>query len=111
MQRTGKLPLEASYQPEGNVIDELNRAERETGINTKTGRPTQTGGNPKIAARNKPPFKYGGSRQEPKDRTGKVVPVAAGKPGSGRQDPAHIVALRRAAKKTASEFRMDTRGT
>jgi hypothetical protein len=111
MQKSNKLPLEASYQPEGEVIDELNRAEKETGINTKTGRPTQTGGNPAVAARNKPPFKYGGSRQEPKDRTGKVVPVAAGKPGSGRQDPAHIVALRRAAKKTASEFRMDTRGT
>ena len=105
MQRTGKLPLEASYQPEGNVIDELNRAERETGINTKTGRPTQTGGNPKIAARNKPPFKYGGSRQEPKDRTGKVVPATAGEPGSGRQSPKHIVDIRRANKEKAREQR------
>ena len=105
MQRTGKLPLEASYQPEGNVIDELNRVERETGINTKTGRPTQTGGNPEIAARNKPPFKYGGSRQEPKDRTGKVVPVAAGEPGSGRQSPKHIVDIRRANKERAREQR------
>ena len=105
MQRTGKLPLEASYQPEGNVIDELNRAERETGINTKTGRPTQTGGNPKIAARNKPPFKYGGSRQEPKDRTGKVVPVAAGEPGSGRQSPKNILDTRRANKERAREQR------
>ena len=105
MQRTGKLPLEASYQPEGNVIDELNRAERETGINTKTGRPTQTGGNPKIAARNKPPFKYGGSRQEPKDRTGKVVPATAGEPGSGRQSPKHIVDIRRANKERAREQR------
>ena len=105
MQRTGKLPLEASYQPEGNVIDELNRAERETGINTKTGRPTQTGGNSKIAARNKPPFKYGGSRQEPKDRTGKVVPVAAGEPGSGRQSPKNILDTRRANKERAREQR------
>jgi hypothetical protein len=105
MQRTGKLPLEASYQPEGNAIDELNRAERETGINTKTGRPTQTGGNPEIAARNKPPFKYGGSRQEPKDRTGKVVPATAGEPGSGRQSPKHIVDIRRANKERAREQR------
>ena len=105
MQRTGKLPLEASYQPEGNVIDELNRFEREKGINTKTGRPTQTGGNPKIAARNKPPFKYGGSRQEPKDRTGKVVPVAAGEPGSGRQSPKNILDTRRANKERAREQR------
>jgi hypothetical protein len=101
----------ASYEPEGDQIDELNRFEREKGINTKTSRPTQTGGNPQVAARNKPPLKYGGSRQKPKDRTGKVVPVAAGKPGSGRQDPAHILALRRAAEKTAAEFKMDTKGT
>ena len=87
------------------MIDELNRFEREKGINTKTGRPTQTGGNPKIAARNKPPFKYGGSRQEPKDRTGKVVPVAAGEPGSGRQSPKHIVDIRRANKERAREQR------
>lgn len=111
-QQTQKNELQnQSYEPEGESIDELNRFEREKGINTKTGRPTQTGGNPQVAARNDPPLKYGGSRQKPKDRTGKVVPVAAGKPGSGRQDPAHILALRRAAKKTAAEFKMDTKGT
>ncbi len=32
------------YDSNSNNIDELNRAERETGINTKTGRPTQKGG-------------------------------------------------------------------
>ena len=58
-----------------------------------------------IAARNKPPFKYGGSRQQPKDRTGKVVPVAAGAPGSGRQSPKHIVDIRRANKERAREQR------
>jgi hypothetical protein len=100
-----KIAEQMSDEPEDNVIDELNRAERETGINTKTGRPTQTGGNPKIAARNKPPFKYGGSRQEPKDRTGKVVPATAGEPGSGRQSPKHIVDIRRANKERAREQR------
>jgi len=98
-----------SYEPEGESIDELNRFEREKGINTKTGRPTQTGGNPQVAARNKPPLKYGGSRQKPKDRTGKVVPVAAGEPGSGRQSPKHIVDVLRANKERAREQRPGSR--
>jgi len=98
-----------SYEPEGESIDELNRFEREKSINTKTGRPTQTGGNPQVAARNKPPLKYGGSRQKPKDRTGKVVPVAAGEPGSGRQSPKHIVDVLRANKERAREQRPGSR--
>jgi hypothetical protein len=95
LQKQGKLPLENEfYEPEGEMIDELNRAEKKTGINTKTGRPTEKGGNPKIKERNKPPLKYGGSRQEPKVRGEK--PPVAGEPGSGVQSPAHKVALRRA---------------
>ena len=111
-QQTQKNELQnQSYEPEGESIDELNRFEREKGINTKTGRPTQTGGNPQVAARNKPPLKYGGSRQKPKDRTGRVEPVSAGEPGSGVQSPAYKVALRRNARKRAADFRMDTKGT
>ena len=97
-------------QPEGNVIDELTKYAEKTGKKFTTGRKSVKGGNPAVAARNKlPGYNYGGSRQEPKDRGKK--PPSAGESGSGRQDPAHIVALRRAARKTASEFRMDTRGT
>jgi hypothetical protein len=103
------MGLKMSYEPEGEQIDELNRSERETGINTKTGRPTQKGGDPRVKERNKPPLKYGGSRQEPKVRGEK--PPTAGEPGSGVQSPAYKAALRRNAKQKASDFRMDTRGT
>jgi hypothetical protein len=103
------MGLKMSYEPEGEVIDELNRSERETGINTKTGRPTQKGGDPRVKERNKPPLKYGGSRQEPKVRGEK--PPTAGEPGSGVQSPAYKAALRRNAKQKAADFRMDTRGT
>lgn len=47
MQRSGKLPLEASYQPEGEQIDELNRYEKETGKDYKTGKPSVKGGTAK----------------------------------------------------------------
>ena len=103
------MGLKMSYEPEGEVIDELNRSEKETGINTKTGRPTQKGGDPRVKERNKPPLKYGGSRQEPKVRGEK--PPTAGEPGSGVQSPAYKAALRRNAKQKAADFRMDTRGT
>ena len=103
------MGLKMSYEPEGEQIDELNRSERETGINTKTGRPTQKGGDPRVKERNKPPLKYGGSRQEPKVRGEK--PPTAGEPGSGVQSPAYKVALRRNARKRAAEFEMDTKGT
>jgi hypothetical protein len=103
------MGLKMSYEPEGEQIDELNRSERETGINTKTGRPTQKGGDPRVKERNKPPLKYGGSREEPKVRGEK--PPTAGEPGSGVQSPAYKVALRRNARKRAAEFEMDTKGT
>lgn len=96
------MGLKMSYEPEGEQIDELNRAERETGINTKTGRPTETGGNPEIKERNKPPLKYGGSRQKPKVRGEK--PPSAGESGSGVQSPAHKVALRRARAERVKEI-------
>ena len=102
--KLGLMGLKMSYEPEGEQIDELNRSERETGINTKTGRPTKKGGDPKVAERNKPPLKYGGSRQEPKVRGEKPPEVQ-------NSAPAHKVALRRAARERASEFKMDTKGT
>jgi hypothetical protein len=92
--------ITAGYQPEGEVIDERTRYAEKTGRSATTGRPSVEGGNPEIAAQNKriAPAKIGGSRQEPKDRRGRVKPVLAGEPGSGRQDPAHIVALKKAKR-------------
>jgi hypothetical protein len=99
----------ASYEPEGELVDERTRYAKETGKHFRTGRPSVEGGDPEVAARNKAPFKYGGSRQAPKVHGEK--PPVAGEPGSGRQNPAHKVALRRAARQRAAEFKMDTKGT
>jgi hypothetical protein len=99
LQKQGRIPLDtAGYEPEGEVIDERTRYAKETGKSFKTGRASAEGGKPEIAAQNKKiaPAKIGGSRQAPKER-GKKPPVA-GEPGSGRQDPAHIVALKRAKR-------------
>jgi hypothetical protein len=90
--------ITAGYEPEGELVDERTRYAEKTGRSATTGRPSVEGGNPKIAAQNKKiaPAKIGGSRQAPKER-GKKPPVA-GEPGSGRQDPAHIVALKKAKR-------------
>lgn len=105
------MGLKMSYEPEGDVIDELTRYAKETGKKFTTGRKSVAGGNPQIQARVKkePWLKYGGSREEPKDRTGKVVPVAAGEPGSGRQSPEHKVKSRRAKEQGAKEQRPGSR--
>ena len=101
------MGLKMSYEPEGEQIDERTRYAKETGKNVRTGRPSVEGGDPRVKERNKPPLKYGGSRQEPKER-GKKPPVA-GEPGSGVQDPAHRVALRRASAERAKEQRPGSR--
>jgi hypothetical protein len=90
--------ITAGYEPVGEVIDERSRYAKETGKKFTTGRASVEGGKPEIADQNKKiaPAKIGGSRQAPKER-GKKPPVA-GEPGSGRQDPAHIVALKRAKR-------------
>ena len=101
------MGLKMSYEPEGEQIDERTRYAKETGKNVRTGRPSVEGCDPRVKERNKPPIKYGGSRQEPKER-GKKPPVA-GEPGSGVQDPAHRVALRRASAERAKEQRPGSR--
>jgi len=108
-----KIAEQMYYEPEGNVIDELNRFEREKNINTKTGRPTQTGGNPKIAARNKlPGYNYGGSRQEPKERGKKPPSPSEEAKKKGVLSPLeHKASLIRNSKQKAKEFVMDTKGT
>jgi hypothetical protein len=105
------MGLKMSYEPEGEVIDELNRSERETGINTKTGRPTQKGGDPKVKERNKPPLKYGGSRQEPKSGEKPPSPSEEARKKGVLSPLERKAALRRNARKGAADFRMDTRGT
>jgi hypothetical protein len=85
--------ITAGYELEGELVDERTRYAEKTGKHFRTGRPSVEGGDPKVAERNKPPLKYGGSRQAPKER-GKKPPVA-GEPGSGRQDPAHMVKVSR----------------
>jgi hypothetical protein len=97
----------ASYEPEGESIDERTAFAQRTGKHFRTGRPSVEGGDPRVAEINKPPVKIGGSRQEPKV-PGKKPPVA-GEPGSGRQDPAHIVSLRRAARERAKQQRVGSR--
>ena len=86
--------ITAGYEPEGEVVNERTRYAKETGKNVRTGRPSVEGGDPRVKERNKPPLRFGGSRQEPKERGKK--PPSAGEAGSGVQSPAHKVSLRRA---------------
>ncbi len=91
--------ITAGYEPEGELVDERTRYAKETGKKFGgAGRPSEEGGNPQIKKRmeKEPWLKYGGSRQ-PKKVPGKKPP-RAGEAGSGVQDPAHKVALRRAAR-------------
>ena len=99
--------ITAGYEPEGELVDERTRYAKETEKNFRTGRPSVEGGDPKVAARNKAPFKYGGSRQAPKVRGEK--PPVAGAPESGRQNPAHIVAVRKANVERAKQNRIGSR--
>jgi hypothetical protein len=101
--------ITAGYEPEGEMIDERSRYAKETGKKFTTGRPSVEGGKPEIAAQNKKiaPAKIGGSRQAPKER-GKKPPVA-GEPGSGRQDPAHMVKIRRASVERAKQKSIGSR--
>jgi hypothetical protein len=101
--------ITAGYEPEGEVIDERSRYAKETGKKFTTGRPSVEGGKPEIAAQNKriAPAKIGGSRQKPKER-GKKQPIA-GEPGSGRQDPAHMVKVRRASVDRAKQKSIGSR--
>ena len=101
-----------SYEPEGNVIDELTKYAEKTGKKFTTLRKSVTGGNSEVAARNKPPFKYGGSRQEPKERGKKPPSPSEDAKKRGVLSPLeHKVALRRNARERARKFEMDTKGT
>ena len=105
------MGLKMSYEPEGEQIDELNRSERETGINTKTGRPTQKGGDPRVKERNKPPLNYGGSRQEPKSGEKPPSPSEEARKKGVLSPLERKATLRRARRQAAADFTMDTIGT
>jgi hypothetical protein len=94
--------INQSYEPEGEVIDERTRFAREKNVSATTGRPSVEGGSPQIKKRReKEPFLFPGSRQEPKER-GKKPPVA-GEPGSGKKSPKDIVDIRRASSERAKQ--------
>ena len=96
------------------ILYELNRAERETGINTKTGRPTSTGGMKGDAAFIRTKKMIRGMEGTPAGQRKKVPgkkPPAAGEYGSGVKSPAQRLALKRASEKRSQEFQSDTRGT
>jgi len=100
--------ISAGYEPEGELVNERTRYAKETEKNVKTGRPSVEGGNPKVKERNKlPGYNYGGSRQKPKVRGEK--PPVAGEPGSGVQDPAHKVALRRSRRELSQQQKIGSR--
>ncbi len=110
-----KTTLKQSFEYDSNFdnIDELNRAEKETGINTKTGRPTQKGGAKDDKAFTSVKRMIRGMEGTPAGQRKKVPgkkPPAAGEYGAPRS-PAQKVSARRAAAQRSQEFQSDTRGT
>ena len=103
------MGLKMSYEPEGDVIDELTRYAKETGKKFTTGRSSEEGGSERIR-KMKPELRplYGGSSKQKPKVPGENPPVA-GEPGSGRQSPKHIVDVRRANKERAKEQRPGSR--
>jgi 2-hydroxy-3-keto-5-methylthiopentenyl-1-phosphate phosphatase len=104
MQRQGKLPVGHAME-EVEHLDELNRAEKETGINTKTGKPTQKGGAKDDKAFTSVKRMMRGMEGKPagqrKKEPGKKPPVA-GQYGAPKS-PAQKVAQRRAAAQRAQD--------
>jgi hypothetical protein len=99
------MGLKMSYDMEGETLDELNRSEKETGINTKTGRPTQKGGSKDDKAFIHVKKMIRGMEGTPKGQQKKVPgkkPPAAGEYG-GPKTPAQKVAQRRAAAQRAQD--------
>lgn len=103
--------LSASYQPEGESIEELNRYEKETGtssgsLNMPKGRPTKSGGDtdPALRAVRKTMRKMTGKPAGQQKKVPGKKPPAAGEYGSGVKSPAQKVALRRAAAQRAQDM-------
>jgi hypothetical protein len=105
-----------SYEPEGETIDELNRYEKETGKDYKTGKSVTKGGtmggddtNSKVMRHMQKvmgagrmgaggPIRKRGEKKEPGKK-----PPEAGKYGSERRSPEQMVKNRRAAKQQGKD--------
>lgn len=112
LQKQNKLPLSTSYEFEGESIEELNRYEKETGKDSRTGKPTSKGG------------KYGGSDVNSQIMRSVLHNMGAGRPGAagrgqkkvpgqkppkageygGPRSPAQKVARRREAAQRAQDM-------
>ena len=110
------MGLKMSYEPEGETIDELNRYEKETGKDYKTGKSVTTGGtmggddsNSKVMRHMQKvmgagrmgaggPIQKRGEKKEPGKK-----PPEAGKYGSERRSPEQMVKNRRAAKQQGKD--------
>jgi hypothetical protein len=108
--------ISSSYEPEGEVVDELTRFEKEKGKDFRTGKPSTPGGtwknDPVMRHMNKVmgSARMGVQPRGKKKESGKKPP-AAGEVGSGVSSPAQKVQGRRAAAERAREFVQNTRGT
>jgi hypothetical protein len=108
--------ISSSYEPEGEVVDELTRFEKEKGKDFRTGKPSTPGGtwknDPVMRHMNKVmgSARMGVQPRGKKKEPGKKPP-AAGEAGSGVSSPAQKVQGRRAAAERARKFVQDTRGT
>jgi hypothetical protein len=108
--------ISSSYEPEGEVVDELTRFEKEKGKDFRTGKPSTPGGtwknDPVMRHMNKVmgSERMGVQPRGKKKESGKKPP-AAGEVGSGVSSPAQKVQGRRAAAERAREFVQNTRGT
>jgi hypothetical protein len=110
------MGLKMSYEPEGDVIDELTRFEKEKGEDFRTGKPSTPGGTwkndpvmrhmNKVMGSERMGVQPRGKKKEPGKK-----PPAAGEVGSGVSSPAQKVQGRRAAIRRSQEFQSDTRGT
>ena len=110
------MGLKMSYEPEGETIDELNRYEKETGKDYKTGKSVTKGGtmggddtNSKVMRHMQKvmgagrmgaggPIQKRGEKKEPGKK-----PPEAGKYGSERRSPEQMVKNRRAAKQQGKD--------
>ena len=112
MQRKGLVPMGRAFESNENedseVVSELNRYEKEKGVDTRTGRPITKGG----TFKDDPVMKYMMKGRIGKLRVGanqgKKVPgkkpPTAGEYGSERKSPEQIVKTRRAQKQHAKDM-------
>ncbi len=111
-----RTTLAQSYEPEGEVVTELNRYEKETGkssgsMNMPKGRPTKKGGTSSPVMRavrtkiRKETGKPHGQRKKTKGEKGNR------QPGDRRTTPADTIAKRRQSKADAERLMRDTSGT